>query len=1452
MRARRREEGNTGGPLRGTLLCLIAIVSCTYPPCAQGSSTLYHWRLDLPAGNAAGDPLVSDVDTTSGKSATGFGDAAYGSPNPFLGTSSAEFDGDGDYLSVADDDTLDLTGLSSGLTLEAYIRPDVIQQAVILRKYERFDDSNHHGYWLDLRAEGEVFFHLGAGETSYLEIGTSTGAIEAGGWHHVAGTWDGTTMRLYIDGVEVNSGSYAGGLVPTANPLGIGAILRDGSTGQYFDGLIDEVRISQGALSPEEFLRGGVPPSAEFDTAESSGSERLTPARLAVCLSNATPDTVSIDYTVTDAGALGNGVDYTLDNGTLTFTPGERVQYIKAVIIDDGVAEEPESFTVTLSSFHNASAGTLIQHTYTIVEGMPEGPVYTNEFGMVFKRIPAGAFTMGTGESEVLDDSITFDGHPAFVHGDYDEHPAHEVTITQPFYMAACEVTNADYERFDPSHAALRGLLEFSKEDDEAVVFVNWEEAQAYCTWMANQTGLPFRLPTEAEWEYACRAGATTAYFTGDTLPESFWKNQKKSWYPNARSTAEDIVPLYVAQTPANPWGLYDMHGNVEEWCADWYGPYLPGAQTDPAGRTDGDFRVSRGGSHSTVPYYLRSANRMGTLPEDKHWLLGLRVALGTPPPAASTAPAEAPLHRRNVLQEVPETIWEGPDPALPYFQTPRETVHIPEDMTGPLYPNSIPNIPGEPGQSNHNPNVAVCRNGDLLLLWDSTVMEQGREMNLAASRLRHGEEVWEDASVFWESPDRNDHAPVLWNDADGTLYFFCALGAAGTRGNLAGILRVSEDNGATWSRARMIHTDRSVHFQPSSSAFRTQDGTLILPSDATAPDGYDEGTYLYRSHDNGETWDPPSARAEGIHGATCELPDGRVLLFGRTADALPQMPENLTEDLGDNWITSPSVFPPIGGGQRGTLIHIQKGVLLHLSFARTDYSMIAADGTVQSCTGLFTAISYDQGASWPAMRLVSDGSGRTMLTTDGGAFTMTNTTAEPRGYTDACQTPNGVVHLFTSSQHYAVNLAWLNAEYDGDGDGDGISDYNEARDLQAETPGIQNPFDANDPDSTGDNRSTGPDGILDGENDWDGDGVLNAEDEDWSEGGVQEGETTEGETAEGETTEGEIQEGEAEGDIPEGEVVEGENAEGEAEGYVPEGEAAEGETTEGEGEQSEGEGQTSEGENTDGELSEGEFDEGEVAEGETEEGEGEQSEGEGQTSEGENTDGELSEGESDEGEVAEGETSGGEGEQSEGEGQTSEGEDTDGELNEDESDEGEVAEGETEEGEGEQSEGEGQTSEGEDTDGELNEDEPDEGEVAEGETEEGEGEQREGEGEITEGEDTDGELNEGEPGEGEEDARLEILQASILAQFDTLDQDADTALTYTEIHARFADFTQQEFEALDTNQDGLLTPTELGENEEVPTGCFGQLRGKSLRDHLGGLFLIGSALILLTVGRRT
>jgi hypothetical protein len=600
--------------------------------------------------------------------------------------------------------------------------------------------------------------------------------------------------------------------------------------------------------------------------------------------------------------------------------------------------------------------------------------------------------------------------------GDWDERPLHGVRISRPFYLGATEVTNAQYEQFDPTHRELRGKLGFSKEDDEAVVFVSWHEAAAFCEWLAKKEGLPYRLPTEAEWEYACRAGTTTPYHTGDSLPEAFHKNVKESWFPaEGRSSEQEVVPLTVGKTPPNAWGLFDMHGNVEEWCYDWYGPYEAGDQIDPVGREDGDFRATRGGSHSTKLEYLRSANRAGALPEDRSWLIGFRVVLGELPTTKPLPVPPPPLNRQNVSQQTPPDLTKAPDPDTPYFKGPRVYVKVPPGSEGPLF-----------SRHNHDPALVECPNGDLLAIWYTCRTEPGRELGIAASRLRYGAEEWDEASPFWDTPDRNDHAPALWADEQGTLYHFNGLSAAATWGNLATVLRTSTDSGATWSKARLINPEHGTRHMPVESVFRCQDGAILLPCDAVT--GGTGGTAIHLSYDNGKTWTDPGGTIKGIHAPVVQLKDGRLMSLGRGDQIDGRMPKSVSADMGKTWQYSASPFPPLGGGQRAVMIRLAEGPILFCSFAK-EIAFAGNTGAERSGSGLFAALSHDEGETWQVKRLITDDVEQPRKRDGGGntrEFVMARDSAEPRGYMSIHQAANGVIHLISSKLHYAFNLKWL------------------------------------------------------------------------------------------------------------------------------------------------------------------------------------------------------------------------------------------------------------------------------------------------------------------------------------------------------------------------------------------------------------------------------------------
>ena len=194
-------------------------------------------------------------------------------------------------------------------------------------------------------------------------------------------------------------------------------------------------------------------------------------------------------------------------------------------------------------------------------------------------------------------------------------HPQHRVKIAKPFYLGVTEVTQEQYERVMGENPS-----EFKDEPQCPVERVSWEDAEKFCERLSEKEGKTYRLPTEAEWEYACRAGSTTKWCFGDSESQL----GDYAWYDdNSDSTTHP-----VGQKKPNGWGLYDMHGNVYEWCGDWYDEYSDSPSTDPTGPSSGSFRVLRGGSWIDTAGDCRSAGRYRDSPGNGNDLLGFRVSL--------------------------------------------------------------------------------------------------------------------------------------------------------------------------------------------------------------------------------------------------------------------------------------------------------------------------------------------------------------------------------------------------------------------------------------------------------------------------------------------------------------------------------------------------------------------------------------------------------------------------------------------------------------------------------------------------------------------------------------------------------------------------------------------------------------------------------------------------------
>jgi formylglycine-generating enzyme required for sulfatase activity len=291
-----------------------------------------------------------------------------------------------------------------------------------------------------------------------------------------------------------------------------------------------------------------------------------------------------------------------------------------------------------------------------------------NSIGMKLTLVPSGEFMMGSGES--AEETAAFFnktyGEGLLKADFFQEHPQHRVRITKPFYLGTYHVTRGQFKQFvaDTSYKTDAEKAEnpgayvwdpdrkvfsldekhswrnagFEQTDEHPVVCVSWNDAAAFCQWLSKKEGKAYRLPTEAEWEYACRAGTTTRYSSGDdpealaevgNVADAAARAQFPDWKYTLKASDGYVFTSPVGSFKPNALGLYDMHGNAWQWCADWYGAeyYAAFPVDDPTGPASGNDRVLRGGSWGGGPLNSRSANRSRITPVYRSYNSGFRVA---------------------------------------------------------------------------------------------------------------------------------------------------------------------------------------------------------------------------------------------------------------------------------------------------------------------------------------------------------------------------------------------------------------------------------------------------------------------------------------------------------------------------------------------------------------------------------------------------------------------------------------------------------------------------------------------------------------------------------------------------------------------------------------------------------------------------------------------------------
>lgn len=225
---------------------------------------------------------------------------------------------------------------------------------------------------------------------------------------------------------------------------------------------------------------------------------------------------------------------------------------------------------------------------------------FTNSIGMKFVWIPPGSFLMGSPKEEK---------------GRHENETQHKVTLTKGFYMGVYTVTKEQWKAvMGKTPSPLKGKKNLPVET------VSWDDCQEFIKKLRGMDKKLYRLPTEAEWEYACRAGTTTPFHFGDTI------SSKQATFGKFKKGESPLRTTPVGHFPANAWGLHDMHGNLWQWCQDWFGDYPQKDVVDPQGPDSGGERVLRGGSFTDLPQQLRSAFRHKYEPKGRDHVVGFRV----------------------------------------------------------------------------------------------------------------------------------------------------------------------------------------------------------------------------------------------------------------------------------------------------------------------------------------------------------------------------------------------------------------------------------------------------------------------------------------------------------------------------------------------------------------------------------------------------------------------------------------------------------------------------------------------------------------------------------------------------------------------------------------------------------------------------------------------------------
>jgi hypothetical protein len=613
-----------------------------------------------------------------------------------------------------------------------------------------------------------------------------------------------------------------------------------------------------------------------------------------------------------------------------------------------------------------------------------------------YASVESAEFQRGADVSTDVFDS----GRAAHYGPDWDEGPRHKVAVSA-FRIARKQVSMKELVRFMPEYRKRIESAGLDWHDESPAVLVSWNEADAYCRWLVESTDQNYRLPTEAEWELA----------------------------------AGNSVDLKLE-------GIAD---GVQEWCLDWWQPYSMELENskDPRGPSYGSLvRVCRDGGGGSVEEEVdqnesladfRVTDRSATVPDDRRTNLGFRVVIGKEP-EFTEASEVTPKSLLKVSNALPD--WNESKKDEPYFWAGGKFI----DSGGEGKSTVVPYW-----SRHHVPSLTWCDNGDLLATAFTAPFDNSDQMAILIARLPYGKEKWTKAERFFVAPDHNVTSAALFRAGENLIHHYNGLGSNHCD-DFSMIKRESRDNGVTWSPPKIVHRFSLDSDSPGPRLWPhmdlkslKSDGERVLVMSTDVAGDNDSGSALFISRDEGESWSELTRTGSsadnfalkgksagwiaGIHAPVETLADGSLMAFGRSNNIDGFAPMSRSFDFGKTWTYSASPFPPILSGQRSAMLRLKEGPLLFVSFTdtaanvrekkRVGMKFRNSDGNQQTGYGTFAAISEDDGMTWSHRKLIPNWHRKPWR-------------SRVSGYLSCVQSPDGLIHLVSSSHYYRFNLAWL------------------------------------------------------------------------------------------------------------------------------------------------------------------------------------------------------------------------------------------------------------------------------------------------------------------------------------------------------------------------------------------------------------------------------------------